>query len=302
MKKFLKVIGLLLGGVALLVVAFLGWAFAVTGKKLRRTVDIPPVVFARDLKTADLVKGRHLVNVRLGCVDCHGNDLAGGTIIEDPAAGHVYGSNITPAALKEWTDGEVARAIRHGVSRDGRPLLIMPSHDLQHLSEEDLANVVAYLRTVAPVEKASRPSRLGPVMKVLYALGKVPTVTPVDVIDHAKPAGPPVKDEISPAFGEYVAKTSCMGCHNPKLTGGKIPGGPPNWPVASNIAKDALGTWSEADFIKTLRTGVNPAGDKLRFPMVTTYTAQYTDTELKALWVYIQSLPSAYDWSDPAGN
>jgi hypothetical protein len=87
-----------------------------------------------------------------------------------------------------------------------------------------------------------------------------------------------------------------MGCHGPEFKGGPIPGGDPNWPPAANLTPDALGGWTEAQFLAALRTGKNPSGAELRPPMVIRYTAQFTDAELKALWAYLQSLPKSQSW------
>lgn len=292
MRKILKILGVGAGGLAALAGIFLAWAFTSTAAKLRKIYDIPPLELPKFRDQADLAHGKHLATVRLGCAGCHGPDLSGHVVVENPMVARIYGSNITPEALKEWTDEEVARAIRHGVKKDGRPILLMPSQDYQHLSAKDLREVVAYVRSVRAVDKPSKPSDLGPVMKILYALGKVPTLTPVLVVDHQAPFPAEVAESASPAFGEYMAKTTCMGCHGPQLSGGPIPGGDPKWPPASPITKDAMATWTEGSFIKALRTGVTPEGRTLRFPMVTKSTKNFTELELRSLWAYIQSLPS----------
>jgi hypothetical protein len=71
-----------------------------------------------------------------------------------------------------------------------------------------------------------------------------------------------------------------------------MPGTPPDWAVPANITQDSLGTWSEKDFVKTLKTGINPSGATLRLPMakILKYTPKFSDTELKALWAYVKTV------------
>lgn len=291
MRTVLKVLGFVLGAAVLLLVAVLGWASVKFSAQAHRTTAYPLAGFSQHVK-GSAARGKYLVTVRMTCVECHGQDLSGGTVIDDPVAGHVHGSNITPFKLKAWSDAEIIRTLRHGVSKDGHPLLIMPSEDYQSMSEPDMADIVAYLRSVPPVDKPDQPSTAGPLLKVFWALGKTPQVFGIDMIDHQRPFAPVVKAAVTPAFGKYIFMNTCVGCHRENLQGGPMPGTPPDWAVPANITQDALGGWSEADFIKTLKTGVNPSGAKLRLPMamILKYTPKFSNTELKALWAYIRTV------------
>lgn len=293
MKALLKWVGAAFGLVVLAAAGSLAVLYAVAAVKTHKSWRVPADPIAADVARADAKRGERLTRVRMACVECHADDLGGKMYIEDPALGKLYGSNLTPAALKDWTDDEIGRAIRHGVDRAGRPLLLMPSQDYQHLTRRDLADIVAYLRSVPAAARPTRPSSLGPVMTVLVALGKAPTMTPAAVVDHAAPFAEPVPETVTPEFGHYIARTLCMGCHGQGLTGGPIPGGDPHWPPAAGLTPDALGGWSEADFIKTMRTGKNPSAATLRAPMVVKYTAQFSDDELKALWAYLKTVKPA---------
>lgn len=296
MRTALKWAGIVAGGVAALAVAFLSGLYAVTAVKTHKKYDIAADPIAADVARADIKRGERLAKVRMACVECHGDDLGGKMYIQDPALGKLYGSNLTPAALASWSDDEIGRAIRHGVARDGRPLLLMPSQDYQHLTRKDLIDLVGYLRSVPAVPKPTVPSSLGPVMTALVALGKVPTMTPVVVVDHKRPFHEPVAEKPDVKFGEYMALTLCMGCHGEQLKGGPIPGGDPSWPPAANLTPDSIGGWSEADFIKTLRTGKNPSAAPLRFPMIVRYSAQFSDDELKALYAYLKTVKPSSNW------
>lgn len=298
LKKFLKLLLISLGGIATLIGVFAVWVALSTKARLSKVYSVPPIKFETSLRKANVRLGKRIVRIRNGCVDCHGNDLGGARVIDDPAFARVYGSNITPFKLSTWSNGEIARAIRHGINKNNHPILLMPSHDFQHLSESDLAAVVAYLRQVSPVKKESNGARLGPVGRTLFALGKIPTFLPAEIIDHQKtfPAKP--KEEVSVAFGQYLAMNACIGCHNSQLSGGPIPGGNPDWPPASNLTPAGIGDWTESDFIKTMRTGMNPDRIKLQAPMPVKTYAHLSDMELKSLWKYLQTLPPVNDW-DP---
>lgn len=100
-------------------------------------------------------------------------------------------------------------------------------------------------------------------------------------------------------YGHYLANgAGCTGCHGPGLAGGKIPSGPPDWPLAANLTPSGeVGKWSETDFINTIRTGVNPAGKTLDQVMPWFRYRDMTDDDLKALWQYIKAVPAK-----PAGT
>lgn len=288
MKTWMKV---LLGIIAVpLVVILLAviWVKVSVAQHLDKTYEIKTEQLASEIK-GDAKLGEHIVRVRNGCVDCHGVDLAGGKVMDNGAMGKVYGPNLTPASLKDWSDTQILRAIRHGVGKEGKALVIMPSQDYQYLHEQDLAHILAFLRSLPPVEKAKVPVQLGPIASVLLASGKAPLL-PAEIIDHNKEIPPVVKEEVSIEFGQYLANTACIGCHRPSLKGGKIEVGPPDWPAASDITQAALGKWTEADFIKTMKSGVNPSGTQIRPPMPIHLISQYSDTELKSLWMYLQTV------------
>lgn len=286
-----KILGMILGALLLLVLLGYGLVIHQVQIHLTKIYEVPAINLPA-VKASDIALGQRIVNIRAACIQCHGNDLSGVKIIDQPLLGQLYGPNITPAALKDWSDADVAKAIRYGLKRDGRPLLVMTSKQYYNLSADDLAAVVAYLRTVPAVEKANGPVHLGPVLNVLYAVGKVPDLVAAELIDRNTDFQVKPVETVSPAFGRYLANISCTACHRDNMSGGPAAAGPPEWPPASNLTPTGLGSWTEADFIKTLRSGINPHGQLLRQPMPVQFTAQMTDTELKALWAYVHSLPA----------
>lgn len=285
MKRLLAVLGILVVVVSIAGGSVVAWASMKTGQALEQVYGLTPVSLAGTTPSVEI--GRRIVMIRNGCNDCHGDDLGGKLIVDDPAFGTIYGSNLTPAALADWSDEELAMAIRHGVNRERRPLVFMPSQDYILLSKEDLASVVAYLRSVPPVEKENVPVKLGPIGKLLFATGKAPTIIAATAIDHgaqftAKPSEEPTRE-----FGRYLVATSCTGCHGRALTGGPIPGAPPEWLPATDLTKLSEGT--KEQFIKAMREGIRPDGSKVQFPMPIALTSQLTDLELDAMWMFLQS-------------
>ena len=101
-----------------------------------------------------LARGQHLVEI--GCADCHGADLSGKAVIDEPPLASIYASNLTAGqggiGQSYTNDADWVRAIRHGIRPDGTPLLVMPSQVYYYYSDEDVAAIVAYAKKVAPVD------------------------------------------------------------------------------------------------------------------------------------------------------
>ncbi|PKL74755.1 MAG: cytochrome C [Candidatus Melainabacteria bacterium HGW-Melainabacteria-1] len=288
MKTWMKVALAVIAVPVMGVTGIVGWVGLSVNQRLSKTYEVQPVVIDPSIK-GDVALGERIVTVRNGCIDCHGTNLAGQAVMDNPAMGKVYAANLTPAALKSWSDGEIGRAIRHGVGKQGQPLVLMPAEEYSNLSQEDLAHVIAYLRSVPAIDKANEPTKLGPVASVLLATDKAPLLS-AEKLDHGKPFSPALQPAETVEYGEYLAKTACIGCHQNSLKGGKIAAGPPDWPPASDLTQAALGSWDEAAFIKAMREGVNPSGHKIQPPMPVAMTAKLNDTELKALWNYLKTL------------
>lgn len=318
MKTVLRALGVL---VLLIVLAAGGaylWAGSAAARTLARTVDVhtvdfpipfpldPAEVEARGLtpdeaEEAALAeareRGRHLVESRYACSDCHGENFGGGVMVDAPIMGRLLAPNITTgkgSRTVEYTAADWDRIVRHGVRRDGK-VAAMPSQDFQGMSDQELSDVVAYIRSMPPVDAEVPPVTLGPLGKFLVATGQIPLSA--DVIgahfdDH--PPLPPAA-EVGVEFGAHLAGT-CRGCHGASLAGGKIPGGDPAWVPAADISSGGPGisTWSYEEFVQVLRQGRRPDGTQLLEPMsmVIPYTARMTDTELEALWTYLRNVPA----------
>lgn len=294
MKKVLKWIGIVvLGLVGLLVLLGIG-VFVSSNGRMNATYDINEETVVIPTGEEALAQGKHVATVR-GCNDCHTGNFGGGTLIDDPAIGQINPSNLT-AGLggigSSYSDADWVRAIRHGVGPDSKPLLFMPAHEFYPLSDDDLGALIAYLKTVDTVDNEVNATQVGPLGRVLFLAGQFDLI-PAEKIDHDAPRPVPPAVAVSPEYGAYMA-TGCVGCHGEGYSGGAIPGGPPGWPEAANLTPGGnLANWSEQEFVDTLRSGFTPEGKQLNseFMPWPTYS-QMTDTELKAVFAYLQSLPA----------
>jgi cytochrome c553 len=236
-----------------------------------------------------------LAHTIMPCADsgCHGKDLGGGSVTQMGPLGTLAAPNITAGGLgAAYSDAELARLMTHGVKKDGRGLRFMPSHESNWLPDEDIAATISYVRTLPSQSKTNQGTRIGVLGKVLDQLGMVP----IDVarrIDHQHISkGPsPTPDA---AYGKYLARL-CSGCHGEGLSGGPIPGAPPDMAVPLNLTPDPSGLkgFSLDDFKRVLRTGKRKQdGRKLDAMMPVESFGQFDDIEMQALYSYLQSLPA----------
>jgi mono/diheme cytochrome c family protein len=270
--------------------------YVLTESRLTQTYDVPAETVMIPTDAASLARGRH-VAVISGCIDCHGDDLAGRVFFDNAMVGRFVASNLTigkGGVGARFTGQDWIRAIRHGVRPGGTPLLVMPSKEYYPLSDADLGALLAYLKNIPAVDHELSASSVSPMGRVLMLTIKDMPLLAAERIDHtaARPIAPTVG--ITPQYGAYLA-VRCTGCHGATLSGGKIPGTPPDWPPALNLTPypgSATDVWSQDEFIRTLRTGITPRGNQLdtRY-MPWKVLGQMTDDELKALWLFLRSAP-----------
>jgi mono/diheme cytochrome c family protein len=168
----------------------------------------------------------------------------------------------------------------------------MPVRDWSIMADEDVAAIVAYVRNVPPVDRESEPSTVGPVGRALYVAGQLPLfeseLVPHENIVRSRPAtGATVE------YGRYLAQIGgCTGCHGPTLSGGKVPGTPPDFKPAANLTPAGIGHYTEADFFRALREGRRPDGTELDSFMPVSATRLMTDDDTRAIWMYLQTVPA----------
>ncbi len=295
MKRWLKWAGYGAAGILALVLVSAAGVYGVSEVRIRKqyTVTESPVQVPSD--SASIARGKHLADSFAGCADCHGANLAGQPIFDDPAIGRVYSLNLTRGkggVGGSLTDVEFARAIRHGIAPNGRALKVMPSSDYMNLADADLGAIIAYVRSVPPVDHETPSTLIGPVGRALYITGQLPFLH-AERIDHSRTHTAAVTPGRTVEYGNYIASVGCKGCHGPALAGGKIIDGPPNWPWAANLTPAGnTKDWTEQDFQRLLREGKRPNGVPVNEAMPWRMTKNMTDDEINALMLYLRSLPA----------
>ncbi|MEO6526193.1 MAG: cytochrome c [Gemmatimonadaceae bacterium] len=283
----------LTGVVAVLLVAVLV-VYALSERRWHKQYAITPKPLVIATDAASLARGAHLVSAIGKCVECHGERLEGTVMIDDAALGHVTAPNLTRGTGgvgRILTDADYIRAIRHGVGPNGRPLIIMPAQDFIEFTDGDLAAVIAYVKSVPPVDNVLPDSRIGPIGRALLVAGKLP-LFPVEHIEHARASVTPVPVGTTAEYGGYLVRVGCAGCHGATLAGGPVKAGDPSWPPAANLTvAGSTRAWSEADFRTLLRTGYRPDSTPVNQAMPWPTIGRMTDDEIRAVWLYLRSIP-----------
>ncbi len=289
-RMWVKILGGLGAGLLTLVFA----AVAFMGAKGMMVIYSPKVADASDLKVdgtpEQIARGEYIVNI--GCVGCHGVDeklpLKGGWNMAEAEGfgfmGQVATENLTPGGkLAGYTDGEIFRAIRYGVDKDGTLVMFMSQLSYRELSDDDIESVIAYLRSL-PAETTAAPTgdKLNFLGVVIMGSGMFPAPAPVPSSIDAPPVG------ATPEYGKYVATFGdCRGCHGSDMTGmpaSSFGGAVPN-------PRPFVGSLTLEEFIQSFRTGVRPNGTPFSDSMPWQSAAHMTDDDLAALYAYLIAQP-----------
>ncbi|HUX85027.1 MAG TPA: cytochrome c [Chitinophagaceae bacterium] len=311
MKKFLKILGYGLLVILLIVVALLGYV----------NFGLPHVAAGNlhiALTPARIARGKYLANHVVGCLVCHskrdtrffgmpiqhGTEGEGGQVFgpEDGFPGTFVAQNITPYHLGNWTDGELLRAIACGENKDGQALFpIMPYTHFGLMDTGDIYSVIAYIRTLTPIDQDNPASKAD---------------FPMSLILHTIPGNPDFHPRPLPsdsvAYGQYMVNAAlCALCHT-QIVNGKpavgmdFAGGmefhmPTGGVLTSaNITPDletGIGGWTREAFIQrfksTLVNNQDPAPapkDAYNPVMPWQYYAGMTDQDLGAIYAYLRTL------------
>lgn len=312
-----------IAGLAVLVPA-VAFAYLTTMKPAQRPASTETV----ESTPERVARGQYLVETVIGCVDCHsdfdlktytfpptpGTEYQGGFCFDKENAGFpgkVCAQNITQdtkTGLGSWTDGEIIRAIREGVSRDGTALFpMMPYAYLKNMSDEDAKSVVAFLRTLPAVEKETEEGYIDFPVNLFIKFEPKPLDAPVPEPDHT--------DTV--AYGKYLAHMACVECHTPvdstmhPLPGKEFHGGrvfdlsiaSPGLKVASaNLTPDeetGIGQKSRENFIAQFKAFSAPEFRGMKVPgehntlMPWVRLAKMTEQDLGAIYDYLQTVPAA---------
>lgn len=264
-------------------------------------------------------RGEYLANHVTVCIDCHSTrnwDLYTGPIIsgskgkggekfdeEMGLPGTIYSKNITPYGIGDWTDGELARAIVSGVTKDNEALFLMPYEYYNSLHEEDLYSIIAYIRTLKPIEYDPPKTKLN--FPVNYIVRTMP-------LPYNPPAIPNKSNVVE--YGKYMTTISgCKGCHTPiNKRGQQLPGLDyaggfefifPDGTISrsANITPDeetGIGNKSKENFIGTFKAYASEDAKNIKVPegegnttMPWTFYAGMTEEDLSAIYEYLRTVP-----------
>lgn len=274
-------LGLAAIGVYLLSERTLNAALPVAGASIVVPTDI-----------AAIQHGQHVVGAIALCTECHAANLGGAVIVDDESV-RVVAPNLTRGGVGgRLRDTDFARAIRDGVDPNGRALWLMPSDEYHRMSSTDLADVIAYLKSLPPISTSLPGNEIRPLGRLMLVTGQL-DLLPAEGIGGAPAPAPAPAPAASPEYGAYLVELAgCARCHGPGLSGGKVPGASAGAVVAANITPAALGSWSEADFFRAMRTGRRPDNSAIDTLMPWPYYAQMSDLELTAIWQFLEVVPA----------
>jgi len=265
--------------------------------------DRPYPTITASADTSVILRGKELVFGAAHCADCHsktnadsllklGQDVAltGGFVFDLPV-GKVYSKNITPdkeTGIGNYTDAEIARALRYGVHPDGSVVFdFMPFHNM---TDEDLTAVISYLRAQKPVKNKVPDHELNLLGKAVKAF-MVKPVGPDGEVEQT------IARDSSAFYGKYVANNvaNCYGCHTQRTLSGEFTGEPfaggneIEGFITPNLTPDSSSRifgWSQKNFVDRFRMG------KLvpKSPMPWKSFGRMSDEELKAIYAYLQTV------------
>lgn len=262
----------------LLTFAVLGLAgvYAASEVVIRRQYDAPRPFISVSTDPAAAARGERLGWIH-GCSGCHQPNLHGEKWLDDPLVGRLYPTNLT-RVLGDYSDPELARAIRQGVRHDGTALWAMPSATFSTLTDQDTADIIAWMRTHQPSGTPTPRPAFGPLGRLGVLTGEF---KPQPVSMRAAAARPPFDAGPEFAAGLYLARTTCTDCHGSDLGGGEGDGAAPSLTIA--------GGYDLAEFARFMRTGIASDG-KEKGEMSETAKKEFvhfTDQEIADLHAYL---------------
>lgn len=287
MKVWQRRLGIGLGGLVMVVVLLLGGVYGMSASAVG--VGHAGETHPFNAAIGDVIEGERLGNM-YGCTHCHSPDLGGMVLIDGMPFVRMAANNLTSgAAGGAFTDVEFEQAVRHGIGRDGRKLFVMPSSEYMYISDQDVADILAWIRTLPAVERELPARTFGPIGRTLVALGKVPFQPDLIAADpNARHLDRPDGGDVQ-EMGYYYTRL-CLGCHGLELAG--APPVDPSMPPGPSLTHSGnLGNWTIEQFREFFATGRTPEGRDID-PAVMPWDVigKASPEEIDAIWVYLQTL------------
>jgi len=282
MRRLFRWLGLILASIVGLAVLAVLVAWVGGSVIAGRSYDLPPTSFKADDATADLDEGRRIART-LGCYDgCHGDGVGGRVFVDEVLIGTFVAPELT-RIFAEMSDAELDRVIRYGIRPDGKSTFVMPSSGFHHLSDEDLNDIVAFVRSLPRGDGPAYAAQVGPLAGFFLLTRRfVPRAEEI-IADAPWMAGSPTRE--SPEAGQYLAITACGECHGMDLRG--------QADFAPSLA--AVAAYSPDDFRRLITAGI-AVGDRelgLMKEVATGRFVHFTDREIDALYGHLRTLATS---------
>lgn len=276
MRRALKFIGLALCALLLIVLCAATYVYVGSERIVARTYDVPLQQFHAPRDAAAVETGRRLATI-YGCNNCHAAQLNGTVLWDKPGIARITAPNVSRIAL-EYSDAELERLIRRGVKRDGTSTWIMPAQMFSHLTDEDLGNIIAWVRSMPAVDGIPREMTLRPLGRIGLVLNEFKPVAAQ--VDTRAPASVDRADPLS--HGRYLVMSACTECHGANLQGLEIVQAPGLIIAAA---------YSQEEFKRLMRTGVGKGGRKLGLMAEVGQMrfSSFTDEEVDAVRTYLDA-------------
>lgn len=266
-----------LAGLLALTVTVVALVYNASERHLRSFEMPPEYAYAIPERAAAIERGNHLTRTR-GCRGCHGDDLAG-----QQMWGYAVAPNLLTLARKE-RPATLEAAIRHGIGRDGRAMYSMPAYNFLRLRDGDLADIIAYLRSLPVVHKKLPKATLPFGIRLDIALGNDGAIP--DFLDGVPPLRGASLGDASLARGEYIAMTTCNECHGFSLRA--------DFPWEGESAPDLIiiAAYSEPNFRHLMKTGLALGERELEMmsPVARARFAYFTDQEVSDLYAFLSDM------------
>lgn len=277
MAKLLRWVGYGLGVIVVLLLIAAATVWLISSQKLTARAVARPEHLSQPtpVQLADAERVGHV----LGCFSCHGDGLRGNKMFDEPNVGTIWAPNLTLVAAHA-NDEQLARAIRQGIGTDGRSLFVMPAEIFQHLSDQEVAALIATIRAQPRGGAATPPNVYGPLGRLGVVMGKFKTA-PALVADYA--TREPRRVGAQYEAGRRLAILYCSACHNADLSGKEVE------PGESSPDLMIAGAYDLGAFKTLLRTGKPASGKRLRMMGATARSdlSHMTDQEIEQLHSYL---------------
>ncbi len=282
---YLKRIGV---GILVLALLVLGYIYTAAHFTLYKSYDVPlKTSFEVPNDSASIAEGFRQTRIA-HCNGCHQDDFSGRIFHEDDQVGKLVASNVTQL-VQDYSDVELYRFLRTGVKKNGEIAAIMPFDMYSNYTDETIGDIIAYLRTLEPIENEGLPekSELGFFIKMALAFKMFDLEAKVqEVLSKVEqPVEYEPSDQIS--FGKYLASTACSNCHGQDFQGGEM-GDSPAPPLS------IIKIYSKDQFHNMIRTGETlTKGDKSKMTDLARSCLKYFhDEEVDAIYTFLNTLES----------